>query len=131
MAEIKLPDKRYFSIGEVKQFTGLECHVLRYWEEQFGVLKPKKGRNGRRSYRTKEIELILKIKELLYDKKYTIKGAKAALRHKDKKEITTEKKPVKTPPPDDNREFIVKVHHELKMLQKTLQGSKSDDLFGD
>ena len=129
MAEPKIPDKLYYSMGEVKKFTGLQPHVLRFWETEFSALKPKKNKKGQRTYQQKDIELIFRIKELLYEKKFPITGAIEELKKKGKEK---KKEPTKkTPPPDNNREFLVKVHHELKMLKKTLQGSKSDDLFGD
>ncbi|NIP60634.1 MAG: MerR family transcriptional regulator [Gemmatimonadetes bacterium] len=67
--------KAYYSIGEVCDLTGLKPHVLRYWETQFDVLNPSKNRAGNRVYRPKEIELILLVKHLLYEEKYTIEGA--------------------------------------------------------
>jgi DNA-binding transcriptional MerR regulator len=71
--------KVYYSIGEVCDLTGLKPHVLRYWETQFDVLNPTKNRAGNRVYRSKEIELILLVKHLLYDEKYTIEGANQKL----------------------------------------------------
>jgi len=71
--------KTYFSISEVCQETGLEQHVLRYWETEFSQLKPKKNRAGKRAYKLKEINLIKFIKTLLYDELYTIQGAKKRL----------------------------------------------------
>ena len=68
--------KAYYSIGEVCDLTGLKPHVLRYWETQFDVLNPTKNRAGNRVFRPKEIELILLVKHLLYDEKYTIEGAR-------------------------------------------------------
>ena len=71
--------KAYYSIGEVCDLTGLKDHVLRYWETQFEVLNPTKNRAGNRVYRPKEIELILLVKHLLYEEKYTIEGARKKL----------------------------------------------------
>jgi DNA-binding transcriptional MerR regulator len=71
--------KMYYSISEVCAETDLEQHVLRYWETEFPMLKPKKNRAGNRAYRKKEIELIKYIKYLLYEKQYTIQGAKKVL----------------------------------------------------
>lgn len=68
--------KLYYSISEVCQMTGLEQHVLRYWESEFPQLHPKKNRAGNRAYRNKEIKLVRYIKYLLYDEMYTIQGAK-------------------------------------------------------
>ena len=71
--------KEYYSIGEVCRITGLKPHVLRYWETQFKGLVPVKNRAGNRAYRRREIEMIQLVKELLYEKKYTIEGARRRL----------------------------------------------------
>ncbi len=71
--------KVYYAIGEVCDLTGLKPHVLRYWESQFPVLAPNKNRAGNRVYRPKDIELVLLVKHLLYEEKYTIEGAKRRL----------------------------------------------------
>jgi DNA-binding transcriptional MerR regulator len=74
-----IPDKLYFRIGEVGDLVGVEPHVLRYWESEFPSLGPKKSDTGHRMYRRKEVEHLLKIKYLLYEKKYTIEGARQYL----------------------------------------------------
>ena len=71
--------KTYYSIGEVSTLTGLKPHVLRYWETQFSVLSPSKNRGGTRVYRMREIETILLVKHLLYEKCFTIEGARKEL----------------------------------------------------
>jgi DNA-binding transcriptional MerR regulator len=71
--------KTYYSIREVCGLTGLEPHVLRYWESEFPLLRPKKNRAGNRAYRDKDIDTILTIKKLLYEEQYTITGAKKKL----------------------------------------------------
>ena len=71
--------KAYYSIGEVCDLTGLKAHVLRYWETQFELLRPTKNRAGNRVFRPKDIELILLMKHLLYEKKFTIDGARQRL----------------------------------------------------
>ncbi len=76
--------KLYYSIGEVSEMTDLKSYVLRYWETEFNQLRPPKNRAGNRTYRQKDIEVILNIKELLYNKKFTIDGARFALKEKDK-----------------------------------------------
>lgn len=73
------PAKIYFSISEVCEQTGLEPHVLRYWESEFPQLRPKKNRAGNRAYRAKDIALIEQIRGLLYEEKFTIPGAKKRL----------------------------------------------------
>lgn len=81
---LDVPDKKYFTIGEVSQLCDLKTHVLRYWEKEFPMLKPVK-RSGRRYYQHKDIKLILEIKYLLHEQKYTIDGAVKRLskRHLD------------------------------------------------
>jgi|TARA_Y100000591_G_scaffold42689_1_gene31522 DNA-binding transcriptional MerR regulator len=76
--------KLYYSIGEVSEMTNLKSYVLRYWETEFSQLKPPKNRAGNRTYRQKDIEVILNIKDLLYKKKFTIDGARVVLQEKDK-----------------------------------------------
>jgi DNA-binding transcriptional MerR regulator len=73
------PVQEFFSIGEVCELTDLKPHVLRYWESQFRFLSPAKNRSGNRVYQRREIELILLVKHLLYDEKYTIEGARQKL----------------------------------------------------
>ena len=72
--------KLYYSISEVSEITDLKAYVLRYWETEFSQLKPPKNRAGNRTYRKKDIEIILKIKDLLYEKKFTIDGARNILK---------------------------------------------------
>jgi len=71
--------KEYYSISEVCDLVGLRPHVLRYWETQFPLLNPSKNRSGNRVYQRKEIKLILFVKTLLYEEKYTVEGAKQKL----------------------------------------------------
>ena len=75
----EIPDKLYFKIGEVSDLLGVEPYVLRYWETEFAVLSPKKSGTGHRLYRRKDVELLLRIKHLLYEKKFTIEGARQSL----------------------------------------------------
>ena len=72
--------KLYYSISEVSEITGLKQYVLRYWETEFSQLKPSKNRAGNRTYRSHDVDLIIEIKSLLYDRKFTIKGAKQHLK---------------------------------------------------
>jgi DNA-binding transcriptional MerR regulator len=68
--------KEYYSIGEVCELVGLKPHVLRYWESQFPALKPSKNRAGNRVYQRREIRLVIMVRRLLYEEKYTIEGAR-------------------------------------------------------
>ena len=70
------PTQEFFSIGEVCALTDLKPHVLRYWESQFRFLNPAKNRSGNRVYKSREVELIMLVKHLLYTEKYTIEGAR-------------------------------------------------------
>jgi DNA-binding transcriptional MerR regulator len=70
------PTQEFFSIGEVCALTDLKPHVLRYWESQFRFLNPAKNRSGNRVYKSREVELIMLVKHLLYAEKYTIEGAR-------------------------------------------------------
>lgn len=80
----EIPDKLYFKIGEVSDLLGVEPYVLRYWETEFSVLSPKKSGTGHRLYRRKDVELLLRIKHLLYEKKFTIEGARQTLQAESK-----------------------------------------------
>jgi DNA-binding transcriptional MerR regulator len=75
-----IPDKLFFRIGEVSQLVGVEPYVLRYWESEFPGLSPKKSNTGQRMFRRKDVEMLLNIKQLLYERKFTIEGARKALR---------------------------------------------------
>jgi DNA-binding transcriptional MerR regulator len=76
----RIAPKEYYSIGEVCEITGLEPHVLRYWETRFGALSPSKNQAGNRVYRRKEIKLVQLLRHLLYEEKYTIEGADEKLK---------------------------------------------------
>ena len=85
----EIPDKLFFRIGEVAGLLSVEPYVLRYWETEFPSLAPKKSGTGHRLYRRKDVELLLKIKHLLYEKRYTIEGARQSL-HNDSKTTKTQ-----------------------------------------
>src|SRR4026208_630197 len=76
---VALPDKLFFKIGEVCELAGVQAHVLRYWESEVPMLAPQKNRAGQRVYRKRDVEMALRIKELLYEDQYTIAGAKKRL----------------------------------------------------
>lgn len=75
----EIPDKLYFRIGEVARLAGIKPYVLRFWETEFNLLDPKKSGTGHRLYRRKDVQLVLEIKRLLYEKRYTIEGARKFL----------------------------------------------------
>jgi len=76
---VAIPEKLFFKIGEVCELAGVQAHVLRYWESEFPMLTPQKNRAGQRVYRKRDVEMALRIKDLLYEDQYTIAGAKKRL----------------------------------------------------
>ena len=78
-AAVPIPEKLFLKIGEVCDITQVQAHVLRYWESEFPMLAPQKNRAGQRTYRKRDVEMVLRIKELLYEDQYTIAGAKKKL----------------------------------------------------
>jgi len=83
----EIPNKLYFRIGEVAKLAGIKPYVLRFWESEFNGLGPKKSGTGHRLYRRKDVELVLEIKRLLYEKRFTIEGARKILESKPKREL--------------------------------------------
>ncbi len=81
----EIPDKLFFRIGEVSRVSGVKQHVLRYWETEFPGISPKKASSGHRLYRRKDVELILEIKRLLYEERFTIEGARKYLLQRSRK----------------------------------------------
>lgn len=75
----EIPDKLYFRIGEVSRLAGVKPHVLRFWETEFPALNPKKSGSGHRLYRRKDVEVVLEIRKLLYEDRFTIEGARRAI----------------------------------------------------
>jgi DNA-binding transcriptional MerR regulator len=86
-AAVSIPEKIYFKIGEVCELVGVQAHVLRYWETEFAQLSPQKNRSGQRSYRRRDVEIALRIKELLYDEMFTIAGARKKLQAEARGEV--------------------------------------------
>jgi DNA-binding transcriptional MerR regulator len=93
---VQIPDRLYFRIGDVCRLAGLKAYVLRYWEAEFPSLSPKKSGTNQRLYKRKDVELVLEIKQLLYDEKFTIEGAREHLQ-KRKTIARSAPKPVQMP----------------------------------
>tara|TARA_B100001778_G_C18425456_1_gene555276 strand:- start:51 stop:422 length:372 start_codon:yes stop_codon:yes gene_type:complete len=113
--------KLYYSIGEVSKITDLKQYVLRYWETEFKQLNPNKNKAGNRTYRQKDIDTILQIKNLLYKEKFTIVGARKMLMQpvKDTKvAVKTEKKALTT---GIDKKTLVKIRSDLKSILDDLQ----------
>jgi len=112
--------KEYYSIGDVSELTGLKPHVLRYWETQFELLHPTKNRAGNRVFRPKEVELILLVKHLLYEKKFTIDGARQRLLDmRQRGEMAEGKRDVL------DRDFLGGMKQELNQLKEVLTAPPS------
>ena len=112
--------KAYYSIGEVCDLTGLKAHVLRYWETQFELLHPTKNRAGNRVFRPKEIELVLLVKHLLYDQKFTIDGARQRLLDMRKGgEILAIRRDMV------DRDFLAGMKQELRQVKEVLAAPPS------
>jgi DNA-binding transcriptional MerR regulator len=117
----EIPDKLYFRIGEVSKLCDLPAYVLRFWESEFPSLKPHKGGTGQRLYRRRDVEMVLRIKNLLYDEGYTIPGArqvfKAELRHKEP-QLTLDIDEAAVPPASSKQ--LRKLQKELRDLHALL-----------
>ena len=90
--------KLYYSISEVCRMTGLEAHVLRYWETEFAQMRPRKNRAGNRAYRPREIQYIQYIRHLLHEEKYTLQGAKKKLSEVSFEEVSGQTTLLRVPP---------------------------------
>jgi DNA-binding transcriptional MerR regulator len=114
--------KTYYSIREVCEQTGLEPHVLRYWESEFPQLRPKKNRAGNRAYRDKDIETIRLIRHLLYEEQFTIPGAKKRLsEERVQKEPEPQQRHIQPEPePTDHRTIIVEALDKLRGIHSIL-----------
>ena len=87
LTNLEIPNKLYFRIGEVAKLAGIKPYVLRFWESEFSRLGPKKSGTGHRLYRRKDVEMVLEIKRLLYEKRFTIAGARQFLETSKKREM--------------------------------------------
>ena len=115
-------ERLYYRIGEVSRITGIKPHVLRYWESEFRVIKPHKGESLQRLYRRKDLDLILKIKKLLYEEGFTISGAKKKIRDFDRAENNRVKlRLVEKRSRGIDYELLLAVREELKGIRRMLE----------
>ena len=115
-------DRLYYRIGEVSRITGLKPHVLRYWESEFKVIKPYKAGSLQRLYRKKDLEIIQKIKKLLYEEGFTIAGAKKKIRDIERAENQqTKLRLVERRPDRSDLELLDAIREELKGIRKMLE----------
>jgi len=118
--DFQIPDKLYFKIGEVAKFTGVKTHVLRYWETEFKAIRPNKSRSNQRLYRKQDVELILHLKDLLYNQGFTIAGARKKLREKPDRKVAepVKKSTVKASAADDQLALPLSGSIDLKLLKE-------------
>jgi DNA-binding transcriptional MerR regulator len=117
-------ERLYYRIGEVSQITGLKPHVLRYWESEFRVIKPYKAGSSQRLYRKKDLDLILKIKELLYEEGFTIAGAKKKIRDVEREERRCLRvKALENGSEGNERRLLFLIREELQGIKRILEGS--------
>lgn len=109
----EIPDKLYFRIGEVARLAGIKPYVLRFWESEFSGLGPKKSGTGQRLYRRKDVELVLEIKRLLYEERFTIEGARKTLESKRRA----------GPPPADSAALYQEIRRGLTEILNMLERS--------
>ncbi|MDA8165191.1 MAG: MerR family transcriptional regulator [Desulfobacteraceae bacterium] len=114
MSEHPIPDKLYYKIGEVSELTGVEPHVLRYWESEFKELRPHRAGSKQRLYRRADVETALAIKRLLYEEGFTIAGARKLLGRRGKDEPGEEA----VPEPDG---LLQEIRSELEEIRKLLE----------
>jgi len=118
LAKNTIPNKLYFKIGEVSTIAGVEPYVLRYWESEFKAIKPSRTQSKQRIYRRKDVELILEIKKILYDEKFTIAGARKRLqsvKSENKQQLALDFTVKK-----DHQKILKEIKAELKALRKLL-----------
>ena len=106
---VEIPEKLYFKIGEVAELTGVQPYILRYWETEFGNLRPAKSRSGQRLYRRNDVLAVLRIKELLYRQRFTIAGAR--------RRLAAEQEPI----PPTVVDSLRRVKDELKEISSLLR----------
>ena len=104
----EIPDKLFFKIGEVCEIAGIEPYVLRFWETEFPALVPGKSKSGHRLYKRKDVEMVLKVKELLYERGYTIAGAR--------KQLSRQRAPK-----EDRDQMLLRVRKELQDILTLLK----------
>ena len=136
---VTIPEKLFFKIGEVCELVDVQAHVLRYWESEFPTLSPQKNKSGQRSYRRRDVEIALRIKQLLYNEMFTIAGAKKKLQFEARegnkpKPVATEPNPpvVKIPLSNTNTApMLFDTHLEPPLFPHDIEPSNRSDFSGD
>ena len=121
----QIPNRLYFRIADVSKLVGVEPYVLRFWESEFPMLKPKKAKTGHREYKRKDVELLLEIKRLLYDRGFTISGARQAIRDRNrsrkKREAAARVQVPLIADPPDLRPALKEIKKELLAIASILR----------
>lgn len=141
MTRPNLPLKLYYRIGEVAEIVGVETHVLRYWESEFPTIRPQKSPKGQRVYSRRDLEKLLRVKELLYSEGYTVQGARKRLRELMKEpgsnsatetpaapEVAATKPPAELPPAISSRPALedrFQIQSALSTLRRQIQDELS------
>jgi len=113
-----IPDKLFYKIGEVAQMAGVRTSVLRFWESEFEFLKPAKSTTGQRLYSKREVDLILQVRRLLYDEKFTIEGVKKRITPKGK--VISGNDPAMSSPPENHLLLLRDIRDELLLLRNKM-----------
>ncbi len=116
-----IPDKLYFRIGEVSRLSGVKPHVLRYWETEFPAIAPKKSGSGHRLYRRKDVELILEIKRLLYEERFTIEGARKFLNQRSRAKAPARAQAKQASLFGTDRDLVETIRAELRQILEMLR----------
>ncbi len=119
---LPLPDKLFYKIGEVSRLTEVESYVLRYWETEFHFLRPRKNKSGQRVYVKKDLELVLQVKRMLYQERYTIEGVRKRFGEGTLREAEPKAVPEKgTASPRNPAEVIGSVKKRLREILEQLR----------
>ncbi len=113
----KIPDKMYFKIGEVAKITNVRPYVLRYWESEFSLIKPKKSLSKQRVYSRRDLQNVLEIKRLLHKERYTLEGAKKRLKELS---ASNDSQLDLAFPSNSDKTNLIKIKKELKSIRKLL-----------
>jgi DNA-binding transcriptional MerR regulator len=117
-------ERLYYRIGEVSRITGLKPHVLRYWESEFRAIRPYKTGSLQRLYRKRDLEIVLRIKKLLYEEGFTIAGARKKMRDLEKEDgRRTKSTPAEKGPDEKERELLFVIREELEGIRDMLEES--------
>lgn len=123
--ECQIPDKLYFRIGEVSDIVGVKPYVLRYWESEFTDINPTKSKSGQRLYKRKDVEMLIAIKQLLYEERFTINGARKRLKELSRGEALGDISSAVQEDPADYAEMPVNVPKQLEVFATQAPASAS------